>query len=81
MKKMLYDFMFDNQIPFTYPPYSEMSLMKKIDIKYLKFVKEFIKKNKLQLRVRYRGSSTDNYRRNPSYVLMNNAQTFALYER
>lgn len=81
MKKMLYDFMFDNQIPFTFPMYGEMSLMKKIDIKYLKFVKEFIRKNRLQLRVRYRGSSTDTYRRNPSYVLMNEAQTFALYER
>jgi len=79
--KKLYDFMFDNQIPFTYPMYSEMSLMKKIDILHLRSIKNFIKKEKLRLRIRYRGNSHNGYKRNPSYVLMNNAQTFALYER
>ena len=73
--------MFDNQIAFTYPMYSETSLMKKIDIKHLDFIKNLIKKNKLQYRIRYRGQSTDTYKRNPSYVLMNNATSFAIYER
>ena len=79
--RTLYDAMFDNQIAFTYPMYSETSLMKKIDIKHLDFIKNLIKKNKLQYRIRYRGQSTDTYRRNPSYVLMNNATNFAIYER
>ena len=79
--RTLYDAMFDNQIAFTYPMYSETSLMKKIDIKHLDFIKNLIKKNKIQYRIRYRGQSTDTYRRNPSYVLMNNATSFAIYER
>ena len=79
--RTLYDAMFDNQIAFTYPMYSETSLMKKIDIKHLDFIKNLIKKNKLQYKIRYRGQSTDTYRRNPSYVLMNNATSFAIYER
>tara|TARA_B110000459_G_scaffold195898_1_gene237143 strand:+ start:670 stop:930 length:261 start_codon:yes stop_codon:yes gene_type:complete len=79
--RTLYDAMFDNQIAFTYPMYSETSLMKKIDIKHLDFIKNLIKKNKLQYRIRYRGQSTDTYKRNPSYALMNNATSFAIYER
>ena len=79
--RTLYDFMFDNQIAFHYPMYSEVSLMKKIDIKHLDVIKKLIKKFKLQYRIRYRGPSTDTYRRNPSYVLMNNATSFAIYER
>ena len=79
--RTLYDAMFDNQIAFTYPMYSETSLMKKIDIKHLDFIKNLIKKNKLQYRIRYRGHSTNTYRRNPSYVLMNKATSFAIYER
>ena len=79
--RTLYDFMFNNQIPFHYPMYSEVSLMKKIDIKHLDVIKNLIKKSKLQYRIRYRGPSTDTYTRNPSYVLMNNATSFAIYER
>ena len=55
--------------------------MKKIDIKHLDVIKKLIKKFKLQYRIRYRGPSTDTYTRNPSYVLMNNATSFAIYER
>ena len=79
--RTLYNFMFDNQIAFYYPMYSEVSLMKKIDIKHLDVIKKLIKQNKLQYRIRYRGPSTDTYTRNPSYVLMNNATSFAIYER
>jgi len=79
--RKLYDFMFQNQIAFTYPMYSETSLMKKIDIMHLDSIKKLIKNKKLQYRIRYRGQSTDTYRRNPSYVLMNNATSFAIYER
>ena len=77
----LYENMFDKQIAFYYPKGDETNLMKRIDIKHLKFVKEIIKKYKLKLRIRYRGPSTDTYKRNPSYVLMNNATSFAIYER
>ena len=79
--RKLYDFMFDNQIAFYYARPEEVSLMKKIDIKHLDVIKKLIKKNKLQYRIRYRGHSTNTYRRNPSYVLMNNATSFAIYER
>ena len=41
--RTLYDFMFNNQIAFHYPMYSEVSLMKKIDIKHLDIVKKLIK--------------------------------------
>ena len=58
-----------------------VSLMKKIDIKHLDVIKKLIKKFKLQYRIRYRGQSTDTYKRNPSYALMNNATSFAIYER
>ena len=79
--RKLYDFMFDNQIAFYYARPEEVSLMKKIDIKHLDVIKNLIKKFKLKLRIRYRGPSTDTYKRNPSYVLMNNATSFAIYER
>jgi hypothetical protein len=55
--------------------------MKKIDIKHLDSIKSVIKQNKLQYRIRYRGQSTDTYKRNPSYALMNSATSFAIYER
>jgi len=79
--RKLYDFMFDNQIAFYYARPEEVSLMKKIDIKHLDVIKKLIKKFKLQYRIRYRGHSTNTYRRNPSYVLMNKATSFAIYER
>ena len=77
----LYNFMFDNQIAFYYARYNEVSLMKKIDIKHLDVIKNLIKKFKLKLRIRYRGPSTDTYKRNPSFMHMNNATSFAVYER
>ena len=78
---ILYENMFDKQIAFYYTKDNEVAIMKKIDIKHLQFVKNLIKKFKLKLRIRYRGQSTDTYKRNPSYVLMNNATSFAIYER
>ena len=77
----LYESMFDKQIAFYYPKGDETNLMKRIDIKHLQFVKNLIKKYKLKLRIRYRGSSTDTYKRNPSFMHMNNATSFAVYER
>ena len=82
MKNMtLYENMFDKKIAFYYPKGDETNLMKRIDIKHLQFVKNLIKKYKLKLRIRYRGSSTDTYKRNPSFMHMNNATSFAVYER
>ena len=77
----LYENMFDKQIAFYYPKGDETNLMKRIDIKHLQFVKNLIKKYKLKLRIRYRGPSTDTYKRNPSFMHMNNATSFAVYER
>ena len=79
--EILYESMFKNRISCNYPFKNEVSLLKKIDIKHLDFFKDIIKKNKLKIRIRYRGPSTSSYRRNPSYMLMNNATSFALYER
>ena len=73
--------LFDNQIAFTYPMFNEVAIAKKIDIKHLSFIKNIIKQNRLQLRIRYRGPSTSNYTRNPSYMHMNYATNFALYLR
>ena len=77
----LYENMFDKQIAFYYTKDNEVAIMKKIDIKHLQFVKNLIKKFKLKLRIRYRGPSTDTYKRNPSFMHMNNATSFAVYER
>ena len=79
--KTLYDFMFDNQIAFHYPMYSEVSLMKKIDIKHLDIVKKLIKNYKLQYRIRYRGNSKPSYGRPQSFCHMHGADTFAIYHR
>ena len=73
--------LFDNQIAFTYPMFNEVALAKKIDIKHLSFIKNIIKQNRLQLRIRYRGPSTSSYTRDPSYMHMNYATNFALYLR
>ena len=80
-KPILHEYMFNNKIAFYYARPDEVAIMKKIDIKHLDSIKSVIKQNKLQYRIRYRGPSTDTYRRNPSYVLMNNATNFAIYER
>ena len=80
-KTKLFETLYEQQIPFYFPMGSEVSLAKKIDIKYLKTVKELISKFKLPIRIRYRGASTSNYRRDPSYIHMNNASTFAIYGR
>ncbi len=78
-KTKLFETLYEQQIPFYFPMGSEVSLAKKIDIKYLKTVKELISKFKLPIRIRYRGASTSNYRRDPSYMHMNYASNFSLY--
>jgi hypothetical protein len=63
-------------------PTSESALAKDIPIKYLNYFKEITGSgNGMKIRYRYRGSSTSNYRRDPSYIHMNNANRFAIYER
>ena len=63
-------------------PTNESALAKNIPIKYLKYFKEISNhKNAMNIRYRYRGPSTFNYRRDPSYMHMNCATTFAIYER
>ena len=63
-------------------PISESALAKDIPIKYLNYFKEITGSgNGMKIRYRYRGPSTSNYRRDPSYMHMNYATTFAIYER
>ena len=63
-------------------PTSESALAKNIPIKYLNYFKEITGHgNGFKVRYRYRGSSTSDYRRDPSYIHMNNADRFAIYER
>jgi hypothetical protein len=63
-------------------PTNESALAKNIPIKYLKYFKEISNhKNAMNIRYRYRGPSSFNYRRDPSYMHMNYATTFAIYER
>ena len=60
----------------------EVSIAKGIPIKYLKYFKEVSNnKNAKKVRYRYRGKSKPGYSRNPSYVLMAWADTFAVYDR
>ena len=59
---------------------SERGIAKGIPMKYLPLFKEFSKKVK-PLRFRYRGNSKPGYRRDPSYVLLNYADSFAIYYR
>ena len=73
--------LFDNQITFTYPMFNEVALAKKIDIKYLSFIKNIIKDNKLKIRIRYRGPSHPFQKRLQSFCHMNIATNFALYLR
>ena len=80
-KERLFKTLYEQQIPFYFPMGSEVNLAKKIDIKYLKNVKEIISKFKLPIRIRYRGPSTSNYRRNPSYMHMDYASSFTLYNK
>ena len=80
-KTKLFETLYEQQIPFYFPMGSEVNLAKKIDIKYLKNVKEIISKFKLPIRIRYRGPSTTNYRRNPSYMHMDYASSFTLYNK
>jgi len=66
----------------TDPWGKEVSIAKGIPIKYLKYFKEVSNnKNAMNIRYRYRGTSKPGYRRDPSYVLMGWADTFAIYER
>ena len=80
-KERLFKTLYEQQIPFYFPMGSEVNLAKKIDIKYLKNVKEIISKFKLPIRIRYRGPSTSDYRRNPSYMHMDYASSFTLYNK
>ena len=73
--------LFDNQISFTYSRPNEVALAKKIDIKYLSFIKSVIKQNKLKIRIRYRGPSHPFQARPQSFCHMNIATSFALYLR
>ena len=73
--------LFDNQISFTYSSHDEVALAKKIDIKYLSFIKSVIKQNKLKIRIRYRGPSHPFQKRLQSFCHMNIATNFALYLR
>ena len=73
--------LFDNQISFTYARPDEVALAKKIDIKYLSFIKGVIKANKLKIRIRYRGPSHPFQARPQSFCHMNIATSFALYLR
>ena len=73
--------LFDNQISFTYARPNEVALAKKIDIKYLSFIKGVIKANKLKIRIRYRGPSHPFQKRLQSFCHMNIATNFALYLR
>ena len=66
----------------TDPWGKEVSIAKGIPIKYLKYFKEVSNnKNAMNIRYRYRGSSKPGYRRDPSYVLVDWADTFAIYRR
>ncbi len=73
--------LFDNQISFNYARPDEVALAKKIDIKYLSFIKSVIKDNKLKIRIRYRGPSHPFQARPQSFCHMNIATSFALYLR
>ena len=73
--------LFDNQISFTYSRPNEVALAKKIDIKYLSFIKNIIKDNKLKIRNRYSGPSHPFQKRLQSFCHMNIATNFALYLR
>ena len=73
--------LFDNQISFTYSRPDEVALAKKINIKYLSFIKSIIKDNKLKIRIRYRGKSHPFQDRLQSFCHMNIATSFALYLR
>jgi len=60
----------------------EVSMAKDIPIKYLPYFKEvFAHKNAKPVRYRYRGSSTSTYKRDPSFIHMNKADRFTLYDR
>src|SRR5210317_854584 len=66
----------------TDPWSKEVSIAKGIPMKYLKYFKEVSNnKNAKKVRYRYRGTSKPGYRRDPSYVLMAWADTFAIYDR
>ena len=78
---ILFKSMFDNKISCNYPFKNEVSLLKKIDIKHLDFFKDIIKKNKLKIRIRYRGKSHPFQDRLQSFCHMNIATSFALYLR
>jgi hypothetical protein len=66
----------------TDPWGSEASICKGVPIKFLSHFKAVTSTGKgNKVRYRYRGPSTSTYKRDPSYMHMNNATTFALYHR
>ena len=79
--KNLFKSLYDNKISFTFPMNNEVSIAKKIDIKYLSFIKSIIKDNKLKIRIRYRGPSHPFYTRDQNFMHMSFATNFALYLR
>ena len=61
---------------------NEVAIAKNIPMKYLPYFKEVTKhKNAMNVRYRYRGPSTSDYKRDQSYIHMNHATSSALYTR
>ena len=66
----------------TDPFGGEASIAKDIPIKYLSYFKEVSATgNGHKLRYRYRGSSTDNYKRPAEFCHLHGADRFAIYYR
>jgi len=66
----------------TDPHGSELSIAKKIPMKYLKYFKEITNTgNGMKIRYRYRGNSKPWYNRPPSFCHIHGADTFAIYNR
>jgi hypothetical protein len=60
---------------------SEVSIVKGIPISLLSRFKTYMKVMNNKVRFRYRGPSTEMYTRNPSFIHMNAATTFAIYKK
>jgi|TARA_B100001059_G_scaffold154101_1_gene153791 hypothetical protein len=81
-RKRVFDLVVNPLICNNLTPLDEVSIAKDIPIKYLPYFKEvFAHKNANKIRYRYRGPSTLTYKRDPSYIHMNNADRFTLYYR
>jgi|TARA_B110001454_G_scaffold71689_1_gene69645 hypothetical protein len=60
---------------------NEVSVVKGIPISLLSKFKTYMKVMNKKVRFRYRGPSTEMYRRNPSFIHMNAATSFAIYKK